>query len=1825
MTPRQSPGRLSPALTRRLSSQVESWRRDLLTLDRRQKLVYFKHTKTASLEITSPSPTALFSAASSPVMVASAEREGLLGRRSVAKVDGKSETEVVAACRRLDLTSQQVYADRGFWTLYLGLGMLRWIDPADGKTCYAPIVLCPVDLKRSGSQSPYFLGRNDDDVVVNPALRLHLEKTFDIHLPALDLDEPDVGGMLERLGSLVAPREDWAVEHRTVMTTFSFHKEAIYRDLEDHESSVTSHPIVQLVALGADAPQAAGFVFATPGAGDALDDSLPPEDLVSILDADSSQRACILAAREGRSFVMDGPPGTGKSQTIANIVAELISRGRRVLFVSEKAAALDVVRDRLTDKGLGDFLLELHSHAATRKEVVKQLSDSLTLRTTGRGAFTEGEKRTLRSTRKELTGFAEALNEVRPGLEKTLFDVLGRVVSLEQHALKPLVDVDSWNQLGASRLDELLEVTERLANSWRPVTEGEDFPWREIAGTPHSRSAVDAAQQAAASLGEAARQLADRCEAVDVDLSLSWSLDLKDAERRTALLRLLEERPDVPLAWLTSPSTTPLRNRYEALRRAADTHDGAVAVLTELAGPGAADAIDPDACEPLSVSLTADLLWSPALGTTSSEVSDAVGFLRETPVALASVMEDARQVGAMLGVDTGRVSLSRAVELAHLAELGASATPPERSWFNPAVQTALDESTKILGSLVALVNERRDAIEQVFTPAALDADLHGLEVRFRESHRGWRAMGAAARADKRLLKSISVSGRADKHVRARLGEAVAWQKAELSLTAAEQQHAARLGSYYERTTTDFARLGNAIATARRAIELAGNDLNSSRMADQLGVDGAPDPRLTVVARRMLEASRAWQQSSNQRLGHETTSRLAAMPLDQVAALSQDAAEALVPVRDAMTHVADAAGRVVSLSEARTVHEQSAALSTALAALLDSYDEDVEMFGALYAGLTTDWDALSGALDWTDRLVLVLGGPARPRQALQLQRPVVLSDELARRVEAYTAARDRWAALFRPGRAQRLRDDADGDLAAAAELALQMADSCVTDVAEWDAHVVAAGALRAAGLEDVLSQLSDARTRADAVVPSVERAILQAWVESVISSDARLRKHRAIDRDTGVQRFRVLDKAQVEKANVAVAAACSARRPSSMTGTAAQLIRRESQKKSRHLPIRDLLARTHEVVQELKPCFMMSPLSVSQFLPGEMTFDTVIFDEASQVLPSDAINCIYRGAQLIVAGDEKQLPPTAFFAQAVSDDDVDEELDLFESVLNSCKSSMTSLPLTWHYRSQHESLITYSNYQFYAPDGERLQTFPGATFESPDLGVASYVVNGTYRRGTSRDNVVEAETVVDRLVFHRTHHPELSIGVVTFSTAQEAAISAAIERRAPDEPALSGLLDDHDRLSGFFVKNLENVQGDERDIIVFSIGYGPDEQGKFLMNFGPVARQGGWRRLNVAITRARRRVEVVSSFRAGEIREGDNESLAFLRGYLDFADRGMSALGEDEAVASDDSGGDLVDDVVRALTDWGYDVAVGVGSADYRLDLAVRHPDRPGEYVMAVECDGPSYATAQSARDRDRLRAGVLAGLGWNVHRVWSVSWYRDRRAESERLRRAIVAAVAGDSPGPTEPIQQPVELEVEDVDLDAKPPWAVDYVRCTAQAPTNVFSLSDVESRPALQKYLVKVLRDEAPVHRDVVYQRVRDAFHVGRIGARIKENIEFVAARVTVEGRAASVDPDGFYRLGPLRSVRSPASDDDVRTAGQTPPEEMDLAVAQLVRDGVTVEEEGLVHAVRQLFGWRRAGADIQTAVAASVDRCLATQVITRSVSGALRAHEPGRSTGKA
>ncbi|MFM1723907.1 DUF3320 domain-containing protein [Rhodococcus sp. PAM 2766] len=1806
---------MSGDVARRLNRQLEVWRQDLLALDRRQRLLYFKHTKSASLEIGTPTGIDLLELVTegeAPLYAPATDAEDPRPPAGAITVANKTADTLKAALRRLDVLSQQTYADKGVWTLYLGIGVLRWVDPADGAAVESPLLMVPVQLKRTGTDSPFVLFRTDDDVSLNPALKLKMDE-FGIDLPDVDPDTADIEDLWDAVESAIDGRPGWALLERAVCSTFTFHKEAIFRDLQNNAAAVADHPMVQLLAVGPDAPAAGDFAF-DPVPVDRLDDISPPEQMFSILDADSSQRRCILAAANGKSFVMDGPPGTGKSQTIANMIAELMATGKSVLFVSEKAAALDVVRDRLRGAGLGQFLFELHGAAATRKAVVQELAATLKTRASAARTFTELEAGHLVRTREELTAFAVAMNEVRTPLGMSVFQVVGRIESLSEHVDASAIAGSQRHDMTAEDLAALRAHARLLGNLWHVTERGDDYLWRGLErddlGSPEARDL----KRAAGDCAEAGSALSTRIDTADAETNLRFPRNSEGLQRRSNLLRLLENRVDVPVDWFTRNSLVPARERLAQARSAVEQISDGIADLESTVGPRWDD-LEASWLEPLRKGLSDPLL---GISATPSSIDALNRQLADVTDQVEPLVSDATQLATLLGLPSAGMTARRAGELVELALLGAATHRPESSWFNAALQNQVSGSIAVMESLVEHARRREEAMRGHFTPEALELDLAALTVRFREVHTGFRKLSKAARTDKKALRAVTVTGKVDKDLIARLDEAASWQQSVREMDAGANAHSSRLGASYAGFATDFDALRSALDNARRATQLAGVDVDAGKLAHQLGRDGVPDPALVLIAERLSGLLDRWRTTMSELDDRVPFSAVEDRAVDEVGLWAMEATERIAPVRSALVQVCAVAQNELSIGLASDYLEKVAHVRANLLELAADSAGDRALFGGIELGMDSDFAGIAARLDWAEQVRSAVGMRIPDAAASRFAFVTMPASELDEVTERWHRACGNLVRHFTPARQAEVEVDLTADIDDAVELLTDLEATAVPDIESWCSYVRENSWADEAGFGPVLAELRKSRRSAETVAQSIEYAALEAWIDETVRRDLRLAGYRADNRDGAVERFRQLDHALMKDAHARVIERCNERAPRTLTSRAAQVIVREAEKKTRHKPVRVLLEETDSLAQELKPCFMMTPLTVSQFLSPNMRFDVVIFDEASQVLPSDAVNCVYRGRQLIVAGDQKQLPPTDFFSAStdIADNEDGDELDVFQSVLDLAKGAggLTSLPLNWHYRSRHEDLITYSNYRFY--DG-KLFTFPSAVFDAPNLGVELIPVNGTYRRGTSRDNPVEAAKVVERVLYFTEHHPGESLGVVTFSSAQADAVQAEIERQSAAHPVLADLLGDHDRLDGFFVKSLENVQGDERDVIIFSLGYGPDENGKFTMNFGPLNRDGGWRRLNVAITRARQRVEIVSSFRAAHMSATSNEAIRHLKNYLDFAERGQKALALDLEDSLGDVESPFEEQVIDRIRSWGYEVVPQVGVAGYRIDMAVRHPDKPGSYAIGIECDGAAYHSSRTARDRDRLREAVLRNLGWEIHRIWGLSWWREREVQEKRLRAAIEEAIAADGSVPTLVVDRTVsvpEVQVVDVDFDSKPDWVTDYRRYRDYGGL-VRDVKTAEGKRDLRSFFTKAIQTEAPVHKEVLLERFKDEWGIQRLRAATRQIAEDVLRAVEVDGRSVSPGNDDVCRLPgkPRPDVRVPVRGLPPRKLEHIPFEELDLAVAHIIQDARSIDIDPLAQQVVKTFGWQRVTEEARSTVEASVVRLAAAGDVARSETGEL------------
>jgi transcription elongation GreA/GreB family factor/very-short-patch-repair endonuclease len=1036
-----------------------------------------------------------------------------------------------------------------------------------------------------------------------------------------------------------------------------------------------------------------------------------------------------------------------------------------------------------------------------------------------------------------------------------------------------------------------------------------------------------------------------------------------------------------------------------------------------------------------------------------------------------------------------------------------------------------------------------------------------------------------------------------------------WQRLTRQLAHAERQHANVIGGrYYQREETDFEALTRAVENAQRAVQLAGSRADPGRLARQLAVDGAPDPAV-LEAGRDVQVRVGWLLAEAEALMPESRPAVLEAPLTEVRGSAELVASPLQALVAVLENVAGIAGRNLTLDETREALEGRVLVADAERRLMATDASDSELLGPVFRGGATDWATAGKALDWSIGL-RELTGEVTDETAVRLLAATVDPGILPHRLAAWEGAAATFLSRFESAYSDHLGEQLIPSFNDASAL-LDRLGQATGDIDEWLQHVHRRRELADAGLEGTVADCMELSVPADQLVNLIERALLEGWADKVAQRDARLRDTRRQDRDRLVEEFRDLDRELIRRSAAQVIERCNELRTMSTVGQAG-IIQAQASLRRRHKPIRRLLAEAGDVAKRLKPCFMMSPLSVSSFLPPAIRFDVVVFDEASQVRPCDSINCIHRADRLIVAGDQRQLPPSSFFDARVQDgesvEDDEAEVPVFDSILDQCKGAgFPSLSLQWHYRSQHESLIAFSNASFY--DGSLL-TFPGALARAPDLGVELYRVAGTYRSKPHNDNPVEAATVAERVLHYAELNRELeqplTVGVVTFSDAQEDCVVGAIEDLRARRPDLDGFFRP-DRLKGFFVKNLESVQGDERDVMIFSVGYAYDLSGRFALRMGPLTTEGGQRRLNVAITRARRRVEVVASvgpddFR-GEIKEGGG--VWHLREYLAYVGR-EGVLEEAPRSTGRSFDSDLEESVARTLETWGFRVEPQVGMARYRVDLGVRRPDDPSRFLLGIECDGAMYHSSRVARDRDRLRHMVLTGLGWNLYRIWSPAWYRDRQGEEERLR-AVLKEVATEPPAirvrrEPEDVPQP-EVRVVEPEAAGPPPWTLPYRVASPTGPRYRIEMHLPEAGADIRRMVMEVVEVEAPVSMELALRRVREAWGVGSAGTRIQANFIAQVERLRRDGRVRVIGEFIWAPAGDLEHVRTPEPDRpaSVRRVEHVPPHELDVAMAHVASEAIAASFDQLTESVAKVFGWKRRGADIRPALAAAVERLIA------------------------
>lgn len=867
------------------------------------------------------------------------------------------------------------------------------------------------------------------------------------------------------------------------------------------------------------------------------------------------------------------------------------------------------------------------------------------------------------------------------------------------------------------------------------------------------------------------------------------------------------------------------------------------------------------------------------------------------------------------------------------------------------------------------------------------------------------------------------------------------------------------------------------------------------------------------------------------------------------------------------------------------------------------DEDGKRaFGSFWKGEDSDWDQLSAILEW------VSAGKSEILESSELCKRFgefnqsksfgVLSEKLGSLVgEAWQAAEAlkievslNISTAFGSERLEEVSIESLFDR-------LRQWQENLEDITRWNSWFIRSSRARQLGLGFLVDSLECARLPHSSAIDVFDRAYFSHLLREAIKAYPDLAQFDGLEHERVVEDFRRADLDRITLAKYRVLAKHYEGMPARHGGAGTTgIVLGELERKRGHRPVRRLLKDAGTVVQAIKPVFMMSPLSVAQYLePFAVQFDLLIIDEASQVQPVDALGAFARAAQHVVVGDKMQLPPTRFFSRLTSNDDEedgDDEAPVVaqakdvESILGLCSArGLPSEMLRWHYRSRHHSLIAVSNREFYE---NKLFIVPSPHKADGDLGLKfQFVEGGTYDRGGSSTNRVEARAVCKAVLEHARRNPGLSLGVAAFSVKQQQAIEDELELLSREHPDLESFFQSHPH-EPFFVKNLENVQGDERDLIFISVGYGPDPSGYMAMNFGPLSNEGGERRLNVLISRAKRRCIVFASFRADDIdlARVTGRGVRSFKTFLKFAETGILAT---PAKSVGEEMSPFEEAVRRAIETLGYEVHPQVGVAGFFVDLGIVDPEKPGRYLLGIECDGAAYHSSRSARDRDRLRQAVLEDHGWIIHRIWSTDWFQ---RPSEQLRK-VAAAIENAKLSLAESAQASHEVEDEseiarEIAGTSESELSTPYIEAAFTVPllTPPHQISSYK----MAEVIFKIVEVESPIHEEEIVVRIRDLWGLGRAGSRIQESVA-EGIRTLVLSERCQLDEECLIiprDLVPIRN-REAVRSSTLRKPDFLPPQEIRAAIEKVISEHHGAGEVEILQTVSRILGFKTTSAALR------------------------------------
>lgn len=1697
--------------------------------------------------------------------------------------------------RLLDLyfDARTLEEEQGVNILFLGLGTLKWIDPQNAENVrYAPLVLVPVSLTRGSAAERFKLRARPEDFASNLSLEAFLDRVHKIRMPDFEAtDEFSFETYATQVAAAISVKPDWSVQpDDIVLGFFSFAKFLMYRDLDPilwpADGRFTERPLITgLVSNGFER-------------GDALldddakiDAHISPQEMTHIVDADSSQAVAIHEARRGRDLVIQGPPGTGKSQTIANIIAAAVADGKTVLFVAEKMAALEVVKRRLDQANVGVACLELHSNKANKRALLAELQHVWELGAP-KSEAAEALDRRLLEARDSLNAHPDRMHRIYRPYDLSPYQVIGHLTRLRRTGLPPsdieLPAATDWSPDVKERIVTILSELGQRIDDIGPPSKHAWYGVGLTGITPLDLERLTArltdASGTLASLVNSMRDVTAAIEHSPVDSIFSFEEVRLLAERLATCPADMSSEALANPVWETIPQEI-----ASVVRNGADFHRLSEQVRAQFTDT----AWDAD-----TQPLLATLRRLPASFPQSGQ-----DLVAELDSVLLRFLNAAGSLKQMLGVNAS-ATLGSIGRLVTIGERVANAPDASPDAFVAAIwERGLDQASD-LAEAVSTYRQVKTELTGKIGDQAWDMDLTASRTAVAmHGKRAFKFLSGDWRNAKALLRTVTSETSPDEIVRL-LDLLQKGKAARAAIKDGDSLGRGAFGADWRGEKTDPQPLESLVLWMR---SLRGVGAEARQIASRLTDKASVATRCEQV-RTLLEDTRKLMFALWSELSDGTA------PLFQAAAGPDEVV--LTQASTVLKEIATADRAIATLT--KTALENNAARIAALELLATAQarrrsvegfgDLGLAAFGSLWSGAESDWMNLAAVFDWLSR-----NGDIR-----LLASRVTDRSNIATKAQAAASGGQRFVTEFEDilkflhANASALFGTGDVAQASLTSIGEKLARWIASDeqLSKYAAYNGRANDAASLGVAQVVDRLRDGRVPTSGVIPYFEMAFYEAILRHQHTQDPDLARFDGEVHSRLVGEFASLDRNRMRLSRLEVVKAHHQNLPTVSGLGPVGILRGEMARRRNHMPIRQLMQKASLAIQALKPVFMMSPLSIAQFLPpGVLEFDMLVMDEASQIQPVDALGAIARAKQVVVVGDERQLPPTKFFSKMTSggsDDDDDQggaQVSDIESILG--LFSARGLPekmLRWHYRSRHQSLIAVSNTQFY---DSKLFIVPSPYTQEAGMGLRfNHIPGGTFEDGV---NKVEAKAVAEAVIRHALNSPGLSLGVAAFSIKQRREIQDQLELLRRLNPQTEEFFHSHPH-EPFFIKNLENVQGDERDVILISVAYAKGPSGAPMsMRFGPLGAEGGERRLNVLISRAKRRCEVYASITDDDIdlERGKGKGIFAFKLFLHYARTGRLSMSQRTDRQMDSV---FEEQIMAALQERGYQVHPQVGIAGFFIDLAVADEAVPGRYLLGVECDGASYHDSRSARDRDRLRQAVLEDHGWNIHRIWSTDWFQRPKAELDRLITAIEQAKANALSGDHVAQAAARAVPVEVVTIDRADVTEIGLQQVAFESTTPVYEEASLTPNRATELHeapisqlvgLIKqTVETEGPIHRDEVITRIRTAWGLQRAGNRIDAHVGNAIA-VAVGG--AHVLRSGDFLLWPGAEVRlrdrSVVASPNLRRIEMIPPMEIDEGLTSLISSGLGATENEAVNAIARGLGVKATSSQLRDVIVARIE----------------------------